>query len=69
MLHLSLSRACIKVVIRIVELLSKCYNTGDDIEKLNAELRNVRPGLMTPAEYAQELSTRILSCGSVYDKR
>lgn len=52
----------------IIQLLRKRCTMDENIATLYAEVRSLRQGLITRAEYAQELWTKAPSCGSVYDK-
>lgn len=52
----------------IVLLLLKCHVPDGNITRLDAEVRNLRPGSMITAEYAQDLMKRTLSCGSIYEE-
>lgn len=52
-----------------VEFILKWYVMDDSIEKLDAQVRSLSHGSMTPADYAQELWARTLSFRSVQDKK
>lgn len=53
----------------IFHFLLKHYVIADSIGKLDAVVRSFRQKSMDPAEYGQELLTKTLSCGSVYDEK
>lgn len=45
------------------------YDTDDNMAKLHTKVRSLWQGSMAFVEYALELSTRTLSCGSLYDEK
>lgn len=53
----------------IDQFLLQLYVPNDNIAKIDAEVRSLRQGLMTVADYAQEMWRRPLIRGSVYDEK
>lgn len=58
----------LKLYSAIVQLLLERSVPDEHIVKLQAKESNVRHGSMTLAEFAQEIWTKILSCGLVYEE-
>lgn len=60
--------AALKFYYDVVQFLLRRYVADDIIAELDADVRSLRQGSMTPEEYTQELWRKTLSCGTMYDE-